>query len=71
MILVAIEAFAGDLRHSTSVSFPGDLISFHFGIRVRVSIQLSPSESVESGGYIPRQFASPCISTIIRLNFGG
>ena len=32
--------------------------------------QLSPSGSVKSGGYIPRRFASRCISTTIHLPFG-
>ena len=29
------------------------------------------SGSVKSGGYIPRRFASPYISTTIHLSFGG
>ena len=35
-----------------------------------VNIQLSPSGSVKSGGYIPRDFASRYISTTIHLPFG-
>ena len=33
--------------------------------------QLSPSGEVDSGGYIPRRFASRYISTTIHLPFGG
>ena len=42
--------------------YPSDLVNTR---------QLSPSGSVKSGGYIPRRFASRCISTTIHLPFGG
>ena len=43
--------------------YPSDLVN--------TNIQLSPSGSVKSGGYIPRRFASRYISTTIHLPFGG
>ena len=43
--------------------YPSDLVN--------ILKQLSPSGSVNSGGYIPQRFASRYISTTIHLPFGG
>ena len=46
----------------TAFFYPSDLVNTKTTI---------PSGSVKSGGYIPRRFASRCISTTIHLPFGG
>ena len=46
----------------TAFFYPSDLVNTKTTI---------PSGSVKSGGYIPRRFASQCISTTIHLPFGG
>ena len=44
--------------------YPSDLVN------TKTTYLLFPSGSVKSGGYIPRRFASRCISTTIHLPFG-
>ena len=51
--------------------YPSDLVNTKTILRNNNIIQLSPSGSVKSSGYIPRCFASRYISTTIHLPFVG